>query len=66
VNGLHHSFTKANGSDENLINGNGNVTDSVDVFESRAQQSEAINDPRYNRDPAYRARVMAKVGRSNV
>lgn len=67
VSGLHHQFVKANGeSDDKLFKGSGNVgADEGDVFHSRAEQSKAINDPRYSTDPAYRARMSAKMGRSN-
>jgi hypothetical protein len=65
VAGLHHTYTKANGTGENLLSGSNNVNDAADVFHSRAEQNEAINDPKYAKDPAYRARVSAKIGRSN-
>lgn len=39
---------------------------SSDVFTSREQQTQAIRDPRYAKDAAYRAQVDAKIGRSNV
>jgi len=36
------------------------------TFRSTAQVVEAINDPRYKTDPAYRAEVQQKIGRSKV
>lgn len=67
VNGLKNSFVSANGTGEdNLLSGNGNVTDLGEVFHSRAEQTVAINDPRYAKDPAYRAVVSAKIGRSKI
>lgn len=36
------------------------------VYTSVAQMQKDINDPRYWSDPAFRARVEAKVGRSNI
>jgi hypothetical protein len=66
VNGLHRAFTKANGTGENLLHGQNSGVNELDVFESRAEQSAAINNPLYQKDPAYRARVSAKIGRSKV
>jgi hypothetical protein len=37
-----------------------------DAFESIAQVTEAMNDPRYEKDPAYRASVEKKIARSSV
>lgn len=37
-----------------------------DAFESVAQVTEAMNDPRYDKDPAYRASVEKKIARSSV
>lgn len=65
VQGLHHSFTKANGTGENLLSGS-NPNQSVDMFESRAELTAAINNPLYTKDSAYRARVQAKIGRSQI
>jgi len=66
VHGLYAQYTKANGSEENLIRGRNEGVASLDRFESRAEQTAAINNPLYQKDPAYRARVSAKIGRSNV
>ena len=38
----------------------------VKTFNSLAQVTEAINDPRYTTDPVYRKEVEAKIGSSNV
>lgn len=40
------------------------VYDTADVFQSQAQVVEAMSDPRYDRDPAYRQEVMNKLERS--
>lgn len=37
-----------------------------DVFESTAEMTRAINDPRYGVDPAYTNAVGMKIGRSNI
>ena len=39
---------------------------SKDAFGSVAQVTEAMNDPRYDKDPAYRKSVEDKIGRSTV
>lgn len=39
---------------------------SKDAFASVAQVTEAMNDPRYDKDPAYRKMVEDKIGRSTV
>ena len=40
--------------------------DDAYAFQSRAQMIEAMSDPRYAKDPAYRAEVQRKVARSKV
>jgi hypothetical protein len=37
-----------------------------DQFKSQAQVIEAMNDPRYEKDPAYRKEVADKLERSNL
>ncbi len=65
VAGLGASFKAAVGSEPNLQGGrvNGAVSD---VFESLAQMKTAMSSPEYKTDSAYRARVQAKLGRSNI
>lgn len=65
VLGLSAKFSKANGSEPRLVQGRTSSA-SGDVFESTAQLTEAMRDPRYAKDPAYRAKVQAKLARSNV
>ena len=65
VLGLSAKFQKAVGSEPRLVQGRTNSA-SGDVFESTAQLTEAMRDPRYAKDPAYRAKVQAKLARSNV
>lgn len=64
--GLRAQYEKANGSDPKRLLGGTNAAASSDVFESVAQLKEAMKDPRYKNDPAYRAKVQEKLGRSNV
>ena len=37
-----------------------------DVFRSQAEVVQAMSDPRYDRDPAYRSDVFEKLERSNL
>ena len=43
----------------------GAPTNRADVFRSQAEVVEAMSDPRYDRDPAYRQDIMEKLERSN-
>ena len=65
VNMLKNAFDSTQDSDGELITGN-RASDPVDAFESQAQVVEAMSDPRYDRDPAYRNAVMKKLERSNL
>jgi len=49
-----------------MIQGANEPAGNTDVFRSTAQVVEAINDPRDKSDPAYRASVQQKIGRSKV
>ena len=48
-----------------MISGDSMETES-DVFESVHQVTEAMNDPRYAKDPAFRKRVEDKIARSSA
>lgn len=65
VAGLGVSFKAAVGSEPALLGGKTNGS-SADVFESLAQMTAAMSDKRYKVDPAYRASVQSKLGRSNI
>lgn len=60
VQALRGRYEAAEGSDPGLISGGGNAP-TVEAFESNAQMSAAIRDPRYKTDPAYRAQVEKKI-----
>lgn len=65
VQGLYAKFTSANGVNPNLVGGQ--KSDSAgDRFESRAQITKAMSDPRYKTDPAYRKAVHDRLSRSDV
>lgn len=65
VLGLSAQFSKAVGSEPKLVQGRP-TSASEDVFESTAQLTEAMRNPLYRSDPAYRAKVQAKLARSNI
>lgn len=64
--GLGAKFEKANGSDPQRLLGGQSAGSTGDVFESMAQVTAAMKDPQYKADPAFRAKVQAKLARSNV
>lgn len=66
VRGLKASYENANGREPKLIGGGVKGGVEGDTFESTAQLTKAMADPRYREDPAYRARVQAKLGRSSL
>lgn len=63
VRGLKATYVEANGNPPKQLIG-GYASGEVDVFESWAQVTEAMKDPKYDKDPAYRAQIQAKLGRS--
>lgn len=63
--GLQAAYQDSNGSEGELLTGRGAV-DKADVFRSQAEVVEAMSDPRYDRDPAYRQDVFAKLERSEL
>ena len=65
VNMLKNAFDSTQDSDGELITG-GRSADPADAFLSQAQVVEAMSDPRYDRDPAYRDAVMRKLENSNL
>ena len=65
VYALNNFYKDQTGSEGELLTG-GKPNQPVDVFESQAQVVEAMSDPKYDRDPAYRQAVMQKLERSNI
>jgi len=59
------SKSGANPKQPSLFEGTSDAV-SKDAFASVAQVTEAMNDPRYDKDPAYRKLVEEKIGRSTV
>jgi hypothetical protein len=65
VSGLHAKYTSKTGVEPKLIGGRATKT-STDRFESTAQLVEAMKDPRYQADPAYRRKIEDKLSRSSI
>ena len=63
--GLQAQYEQANGVEGNLRTGRG-VVEKADVFRSQAEVIQAMNDPRYESDPAYRQDVFQKLERSEI
>ena len=65
VSGLRSEMEKAVGFDGEMVTGRA-PNQPADVFRSQAEVVEAMSDPRYDRDPAYRNDVFEKLSRSNI
>ena len=65
VAGLKAEYEKANGFEGQMLTGKA-AQPKQDVFRSQAEVVEAMSDPRYDRDPAYRQDVFQKMERSNL
>tara|TARA_B100001113_G_scaffold303321_1_gene263179 strand:+ start:801 stop:1613 length:813 start_codon:yes stop_codon:yes gene_type:complete len=58
-------YQDAAGRDGEMVTGKP-PTMNADAFQSQAELVQAMEDPRYNDDPAYRDAVQAKLERSNI
>jgi hypothetical protein len=63
VAGLRAQYENANGYEGRMVTGKAPVQ-SKDAFRSQAELVRAMSDPKYDKDPAYRQDVMAKLERS--
>ena len=61
---LYYRYTDAMGQDGELIQGKPASAEST--FRSQAELIQAMNDPRYENDPAYRQDVINKLDRSDL
>ena len=61
---LYYRYVDAVGSEGQLLQGKAAAP--VDGFRSQAEVVAAMQDPRYDRDPAYRADVMRKLENSDI
>ena len=65
VAGLKAQYENANGYEGKMLTGKPPST-SKDVFRSQAEVVQAMSDPRYDADPAYRQDLIEKLDRSDV
>ena len=65
VSGLKSQYEAANGYEGKMYTGKAPKGD-TDVFRSQAELVAAMNDKRYDKDPAYRQDVIEKLDRSNL
>ena len=65
VAGLKAQYDNANGVEGRMVTGKA-PTNSGDVFRSQQELVAAMNDPRYDRDPAYRQDIIEKLDRSDL
>jgi hypothetical protein len=64
IRGLHAQFSADSGDGKPLVHG-GATTGNTGGYSSRAQMIAAMQDSKYQSDPAYRAEVEAKLARSS-
>ena len=64
VQALSYRYQDANGVEGSLVQGKSPGPGGT--FRSQAEVVQAMSDPRYDNDPAYRQDVMRKLERSNV
>ena len=62
VRSLAYRYNDAKGYDGKMVTGRAPRSDG-DQFQSQAEVVEAMSDPRYDRDPAFRQKVMKKLER---
>lgn len=65
VAGLRSEYENAVGYEGRMYSGKA-ANQTVDVFRSQAEVVRAMNDPRYDSDPAYRQDVFDKLERSSI
>lgn len=65
VQALANTYFDNVGSEGELLTGRG-AAESNAIFRSQSELVQAMNDPRYDNDPAYRSDVMAKLENSDL
>ena len=65
VAGLRAEYENQEGYEGRMLTGKA-AKSSGDIFRSQAEVVQAMNDPKYDRDPAYRQDVYDKLERSNL
>ncbi len=64
VAGLRSEYESQEGYEGRMLSGK--AAQSRDAFRSQAEVVQAMNDPRYDQDPAYRQDIQNKLARSNI
>ena len=65
IQSLAYRYQDAVGRDGRMVTGKAPKS-TADVFKSQAELIKAMDDPRYNDDPAYRESLLDKLERSNI
>ena len=65
VAGLKTEYNNANGIEGKMVTGKP-APNKGDIFRSQAELVRAMNDPRYDNDPAYRQDIVEKLDRSDL
>tara|TARA_B100001287_G_C22512712_1_gene449023 strand:+ start:21 stop:773 length:753 start_codon:yes stop_codon:yes gene_type:complete len=65
IQALSYRYNDSVGSDGQMLTGKP-ATDTKDVFRSQAELVNAMSDPRYDSDPAYRSDILSKLDRSDL
>jgi hypothetical protein len=65
VQALANKYSDSVGSEGQLLTGRGSAESNA-VFRSQSELVQAMSDPRYDNDPAYRSDVMAKLENSDL
>ena len=65
VQALNNKYSDSVGSEGQLLTGRGSAESNA-VFRSQSELVQAMSDPRYDNDPAYRSDVMAKLENSDL
>lgn len=66
VRGLHDRYTQANGREPGRTVGGNNTNAGAKPFGSRAEMTDAMKNPKYEKDTAYRNDVIARIEASNI
>jgi len=65
IQALKYRFDDASGVEGKMLTGKA-PSSAGNTYQSQAQVVEAMSDPKYDNDPAYRQEVMKKLERSNI
>ena len=66
VQALSNKYSDAVGNDGQLLNGKRSAAQQNEQFRSQQELVQAMNDPRYDRDPAFRDDVIRKLQNSDI